>query len=125
VSVRSKGRARVYNRTKGTLLASRAEIADSVVTRLVGLLGRRALFEGQGMWLVPSNSIHTIGVRFPIDVVMLSRNYTVVGVRESVGPFSVVWPNFHAKSILELPADTIAKTRTEPGDLLQIEIGEP
>jgi uncharacterized protein len=119
------GRARIYNCTKGTLLASHAEIADSIRTRLIGLLGRGALDPGGGLWLFPSSSIHTIGMRFPIDVVMLSRDATVVGVCESVRPFSIVWPNLHAKSILELPADTIAKSSTEAGDLLQIEIGNP
>lgn len=123
MSARSKGRARVVNRTKGTLLASCAEIADSVTTRLVGLLGRRSLESGGGMWIIPSNSIHTVGMRFAIDIVMLSRDTAVVGVCESVRPFSIIWPNLRAKSVLELPADTIARTRTESGDLLQIEIG--
>lgn len=75
------------------------------------------------MWIIPSNSIHTVGMRFAIDVVMLSRDTAVVGVCESVRPFSIIWPNLRAKSVLELPADTIARTRTESGDLLQIEIG--
>jgi uncharacterized membrane protein (UPF0127 family) len=123
VSRRMHGRAHIYNRTKGTLLASHAEIADSIRTRLIGLLGRRALDPGGGLWLFPSNSIHTIGMRFPIDVVMLGRNAMVVGICESVRPFSIVWPNLHAKSILELPADTIAKSGTGAGDLLQIDIG--
>jgi len=120
----SKGRARVYNRSKGTLLASCAWIADSFAARLVGLLGTKGLDEGQGLWLVPSNSIHTIGMRFPIDVVMLSRSSTVVAVRESVRPNSILWPNIRARSILELPANSIASTRTECGDSLRIETTE-
>lgn len=61
-------------------------------------------------------------MRFPIDVILLSRIATVVGVRQSVQPFSVVWPNFRAKSVLELPADTVASSRTGVGDLIEIEI---
>jgi uncharacterized protein len=123
LSPRARHQARVYNLTKGTVLASCAEIADYARARLIGLLGRRALAPGGGVWLVPGNSIHTIGMRFSIDVVMLDRNAGVVGVRESVRPFSIIWPNLRAKSILELPVDTIAKSSTETGDLLQIEIG--
>ena len=63
-------------------------------------------------------------MRFPIDVVMLSRGSTVVELRESVRPFSIVWPNLRATSVLELPVNTIANSRTECGDLLQIEMGE-
>ena len=119
------GRLSIYNRTRGTHLASHAEIADSFRTRLIGLLGRRALGPGDGLWLLPSNSIHTIGMRFPIDVVMLSHSARVLGVRHSLRPCSILWPNLRVKSILELPADTIARSRTASGDLLRMEIGNP
>jgi len=111
---------RIFNRTKDTLLAWRAEIADSAGARLIGLLGRRNLESGGGLWLVPTNSIHTVGMRFPIDVLMLSRHAIVVGLRKSVRPFSIVWPNFRANSILELPPETISKTQTEAGDRIEI-----
>ncbi len=120
-----KAHVRVYNGTKRILLSSRAEIARSVRARLIGLLGRSALEPDGGLWLIPSNSVHTIGMRFPIDVVMLSKDSTVVEIHESVRSFSIVWPNFRAKSILELPAETIARTATEPGDVLQVEILPP
>ena len=103
-------------------MASDAEIAGSFFARLTGLLGRRNLGSGGGLWLLDSNSIHTIGMRFPIDVVMLNRHAIVVGTRESLAPFSVVWPSFRACSVLELPVATIARTNTECGDLLQMEI---
>ncbi len=119
-----QGYLRIVNSTKGTLLASHAEIADCFRRRLVGLLGRRALEPGCALWLFPSNAIHTIGMRFPIDVVMLSRNVTVVKVCAGVRPYSVVWPNFQAQSVLELPANAIAKSSTAAGDLLKIEIAQ-
>jgi uncharacterized membrane protein (UPF0127 family) len=119
-----QGYLRIVNSTRGTLLASRAEVADCFRKRLVGLLGRRALDPGSALWLFPSNAIHTIGMRFPIDVVMLSRNATVVKVWAGVRPYSVVWPNFQAQSVLELPADAIAKSSTVAGDLLKIEIAQ-
>lgn len=122
MSAVSLARVRVLNRTKGTVVASCAEVADSFGNRLVGLLGRRSLAPGGGLWLVPGNSIHTLGMRFPIDVVLLNREQAVVDVRKSVRPWSFVWPNFHARSILELPTGTIWATRTEPRDLLQIEV---
>jgi uncharacterized membrane protein (UPF0127 family) len=119
-----QGYLRIVNSTRGTLLASRAEVADCFRKRLVGLLGRRALDPGSALWLFPSNAIHTIGMRFPIDVVMLSRNASVVKVWAGVRPYSVVWPNFRAQSVLELPADAIAKSSTVAGDLLKIEIAQ-
>jgi uncharacterized protein len=96
-------------------------VADNVLTRMIGLLGRNSLKPESGIWIVPCNSIHTIGMRFTIDVVLIDKNFKVVGLRELVRPFSITRPNLRAESILELPAHTIFKSRTEVGDQLQIE----
>ena len=112
----------VYNQTRETLLASKVEVADSVLSRLVGLLGRRALEPGSGLWIFPSNAIHSIGMVFTFDVVLIDRDFKVVGLRNLVRPFSVTLPNFRAESILELPAHTISRSKTEVGDQLKIEL---
>src|SRR6516162_5408420 len=111
----------VYNQTREAFLAFRVEVADSVLGRLVGLLGERPLKQDSGVWIVPSNSIHTIGMLFTIDVVFIDENFRVVGLRELVRPFSITLPNFRAESVLELPAHTIFRSHTELGDQLVIE----
>jgi hypothetical protein len=111
----------VYNKTKETFLGMRVKVADTVLGRLIGLLGRRSLRPDSGVWIVPANSIHTIGMLFPIDLVLIDKNFKVVGLRELVRPFSVTWPNFGADSVIELPAHCIFKSRTEVGDQLLIE----
>jgi uncharacterized protein len=111
----------VYNQTKEAFLAFRVVVADSVLGRLVGLLGKRSLKPASGVWIVPSNSIHTIGMLFTIDVVLIDKNFRVVGLRELVRPFSITRPNFRAESVLELPAHTIFRSHTEIGDQLVIE----
>lgn len=111
----------VYNKTKETFLGLDVKVADSVVSRLVGLLGKRSLEPGGGVWIVPCNSIHTFGMLFKIDLVLLDRDLKVVGLRELVRPFSVTSPNFHAESVIELPSHTIFKSQTAIGDQLVIE----
>jgi len=111
----------VFNTTKETLLALKAEVADSVLSRLVGLLGRRALKPGSGLWIFPGNAIHSIGMLFTFDVVLIDKDLKVVGLRDRVHPFSVMLPNFRAESVLELPAYTISNSRTQVGDQLKIE----
>jgi uncharacterized membrane protein (UPF0127 family) len=111
----------VYNQTKEAFLAFRVDVADSVWGRLVGLLGKRSLKPDSGVWIVPSNSVHTIGMLFTIDVVLIDKNFRVVGLRELVRPFSITRPNFRAESVLELPAHTIFRSHTEIGDQLVIE----
>jgi uncharacterized protein len=111
----------VYNETKQTSLATRVEVADTGLSRLIGLLGRRSLQPNNGIWIVPSNSIHTFGMLFRFDLILIDKGYRVVGLRESIRPFTMTWPNFRARSVLELPVRTIATSRTEVGDQLRIE----
>ena len=111
----------VYNKTRETFLAFRVKVADSLIGRLVGLLGRRSLQPDSGVWIVPANAIHTIGMLFSFDLVLIDKDFKVVGLRELVRPFRITWPQRHAESVLELPAHTIFRSRTQIGDQLLIE----
>lgn len=111
----------VYNRTKETFLAFRVKIADSILSRLIGLLGKKSLEPDSGVWIIPANAIHTIGMLFTFDLVLIDKDFKVVGVRELVRPFKITRPNFRAESVLEVPAHTVFKSRTEVGDQLVIE----
>jgi uncharacterized membrane protein (UPF0127 family) len=96
-------------------------MADSSLRRLVGLLGKRSLQPGQGLFIVPSQAIHTVGMAFPIDVVFVDKQYGVVGVREAVRPFRITRVFWKALGVLELPAGTISGSRTEVGDQLKVD----
>jgi uncharacterized membrane protein (UPF0127 family) len=111
----------VYNKTKETFLAFRVEVCDSVWGRLRGLLGKRSLKPDSGVWIVPANAIHTVGMLFSFDLVLIDKNFKVVGLRELVRPFRVTMPERGAESVLELPAHSIFRSRTQIGDQLQID----
>ena len=111
----------VYNKSKETFLAFRVAVADSIFGRLIGLLGRRSLKPDAGVWIVPANAIHTVGMLFSFDVVMIDKDFRVVSVTEMVKPFRVILPKLRAESVIELPAHTIFRSRTEVGDQLLID----
>ena len=115
----------VYNKTRETFLSFRVRVCDSVIGRMVGLLGRRSLPPDGGAWIVPANSIHTIGMLFSFDLILIDKNFKVVGLRELIRPFRITWPRRAAESVLELPAHTIFRSRTQIGDQLLIERYEP
>jgi uncharacterized protein len=117
----SSGEVFVYNKTKETFLAFRVNVADSIVGRLIGLLGRRSLRPDSGVWIFPANAIHTIGMMFSFDVVMIDKNFKVVCVKEFVKPFRIILPKLRAESVIELPPHTIFRSRTEVGDELVID----
>ena len=111
----------IYNQTKETFLAFRVRVGDTFLTRMVGLLGKKSLGQDGGLWIVPANAVHTIGMMFTFDLVLIDANFRVVGVRELLRPFKITRPNFKAESVLELPAHTIFRSRTQVGDQLVIE----
>ncbi|HUX10985.1 MAG TPA: DUF192 domain-containing protein [Terriglobia bacterium] len=118
----NRKRVYVYNKTRETFVATNATVADTYVSRLVGLLGRtrRWARPGQGLWIVPSYGVHTIGMLFSIDLVFLDRGNHVVHIEEHVRPFRISKVILKADSVLELPPHTIFRTRTHAGDLLEI-----
>jgi uncharacterized protein len=111
-------RLQALNVTRHTQLASRLELADRGPSRAKGLLGRKGLAPGEGMWIVPCESVHTFGMQFPIDLVYLDRKHRIRKVRNSVPPWRLS-VCLSAHSVIELPAGTVQNTRTESGDMVE------
>lgn len=114
----------VINLTKQTWLATKVRKADNFITRLVGLLKRTHLGPEEALWLTPSRGIHTIGMKFPIDVVFLNKKHNVVGLMSGLAPYRISAIHFDGYSVLELPNGTINKSRTEIGDQFEISLVE-
>jgi uncharacterized membrane protein (UPF0127 family) len=115
-----------FNCTRQTLVASELEVAETAWSRMKGLLGRSAkdFCNGKGLWIVPSDGIHTIGMSFPIDVVYLDSKRRVIRTYHRLAPFRIAAVKLRARSILELPPGALAESRTEVGDLLQFLVSE-
>lgn len=111
---------KVVIRTSGTLLAEYVETADSLLARLKGLLGRQSLQPGHALWLRPCNGIHTFGMRFPIDVVVLDRRMRVHAIHASMQPNCMTRLYPAGSSVLELPSGTIDKSGLSVEDTLII-----
>ncbi len=114
----------VINLTKQTWLATKVRKADNFMTRLVGLLKRTTLGPEEALWLLPSKGIHTIGMKFPIDVVFLNKNYLVIGLIAGMAPNRLSSIHLRGYSVLELRTGTLKKSRTEIGDQLEISLAE-
>jgi len=110
------------NVTRKKTLANVLSVADTIFSSLIGLLGKRNLPLGEGLWLVPCQSIHTMWMRFPIDVIFLDNDKTVVHLIENMKPFRISRHVSRARSAIELPAYTVSSTQTQLED--QIEITE-
>ena len=110
----------VYNQTRECFLSLGVTPADTIFARLKGLIGRLKMRSDEGLWVVPSNGVHTWGVLFPLDLIYLDENLRVLLVTEHFPRFKIAPLRIRAASVLELPTHTIYSSQTQPGDQLVI-----
>ncbi len=115
----------------GAPLATDVRTARSLWARFVGLMGRRGLAPGEGLWLPTDASIHMLFMRFPIDAVFLAPAdgagrgaWRVVAIRERLRPWTgVVWFVRGARGCLELEAGAAARAGLRAGDTVRFGTG--
>ncbi len=114
-----------WNETRGTVVASKVEIAASLWARFMGLMGRRSLPAGHGLW-IGGNGIHMMFMRFPIDAVFMGRPGAdgarpVLSVHRRLRPWVGIVPLVRgADGVLELPVGAIDASQTQRGDVVRL-----
>lgn len=111
---------KVINQTKSVILAHNVIIADSFLTRLKGLLGKPCLPDGWCLVLKPCRSVHTMFMRFDIDIIFVDSHNTVVSAINNMSPFRFSSYVRDSYLTIEFPAGTIKSTCTTPGDMIKI-----
>src|ERR1700761_7167627 len=103
---------RVWNRTRQCEVACRVEVARTAAARRRGLLGRSRLEAGEGLWLVPCESVHTFFMRFAIDLIYLDRQLRVKKCCTAVVPWRMSLC-LSAHSVIELAAGSANAQRED------------
>ena len=92
--------------------------AESMFARGIGVIGWEDFGDYNGLFLINTNSIHTYFVRFPLDLVFVDKELTVVKLVKNLKPFRlspIVWESKH---VLEMPAGSIEKFSIKTGNKL-------
>jgi uncharacterized membrane protein (UPF0127 family) len=105
----------------GRCIARRVHIACSFRSRCLGLLRRQCMPDQEGLLLIPGGSVHTLGMRFHIDVVFLNRQMRVLGLEENVAPWRILLAPKGTTRVLELAAGRIATTQLAAGTYLVVD----
>jgi len=111
---------RVQNLTRGQALVTAGRVADTFFTSLRGLIGHKPLTEGEGLVIVPSNSVHTHFMGFPIDVLYVDKAQKVVAMDQDMVPWRFGRIHLQARFVIELAAGAISATGTQVGDRLEV-----
>ena len=108
----------VHKEGRSEPLARRVGLADRFWLRARGLLGRMPLEGDEGLLIGPCRAVHTLGMRYPIDVAFLDEGGTVVATYPGLVPNRRTSWHGEAAWALELPAGTLDETSTTTGHRL-------
>jgi uncharacterized membrane protein (UPF0127 family) len=100
----------VVNVSTGEVLAKQALVAETMFSRFMGLQGKRALPQGGGLILMPTNAIHTLFMMMAIDAVFVSQTGKVLRIGRRLHPWRLGPIVPHALYCVELPAEKAAAT---------------
>jgi uncharacterized membrane protein (UPF0127 family) len=106
---------------EGRFIAHEVRVAYSLAARLLALSRERSLPTRAGLLLSPARGIHTLGMRFAVDVVFLSRQMRVLGLAARVQPWRIVLAPRGTGRVLELAAGQIAATGLQAGTFIIVE----
>lgn len=113
-------RISVDNLTRSSNICPSGRIADTFLSRLVGLLGKDELPSDSCLFIDASSGVHTFGMRFPIDIVALDRNRCVIGIWERVAPWKIRAFSRTTSSVLELKSGRAEQCGLAIGDRLSV-----
>ena len=103
----------------GRVVVPDLEVAVESATRKRGLLGRDSLADGSGLVIAPTNAVHTFFMRFPIDILFVTKAGEVVKVREAVPAWRMVG-SFRGYAVIELAAGGAARAGLKVGDRVAV-----
>ncbi|RZA12902.1 MAG: DUF192 domain-containing protein [Lysobacteraceae bacterium] len=99
-------------------LVARAWRADSALARMRGLLGRPPLQQGEALLITACSSIHTVGMRYPLDVAFVDAGERVVKLCRNIPPLRAAW-SWRARDVVEMMSGEIDRIGLKIGDRLE------
>jgi uncharacterized membrane protein (UPF0127 family) len=111
----------LQSETQNRTLAAELVTADSMWSRMKGLLGTSKIAQDYALWIKPCNSIHTIFMNYPIDIIFVDHKLQICGLEAGLEPWRMVLPKLKAKSVFEMRCGTIANFKLKIGDQLYVD----
>lgn len=108
-------------RKNGEKIISDISIADSFLSRFMGLMFKKQIPDDYGLWIKPCNQIHMFNMRFSIDVIYLSSLNEVVHIDSAVKPWVVCKTVKNAVSVIEVNSGISESVGIALGDRLELD----
>ena len=95
---------KVTDQVSGKVIGNQIQVAETSLSRMRGLLGREGLDAGAGLWIKPSSGVHTVAMKFSIDVIGLDSERRVIKLWQNLVPCRVTSVHRKMRSVMELAA---------------------
>ncbi|WP_066055600.1 DUF192 domain-containing protein [Robertmurraya korlensis] len=112
----------IINLTKQLVISTKYTIANTFISRFMGLIGRDSLSDGEALILQPCTSIHTYFMKFPIDCIFLDKNNYVIYIVYHLKPWKLSPILLNARTVIELPSHIHLKDQIDIGDKIVYKI---
>lgn len=115
---------KIYNSSNNNLIADNVKLANSFITRTLGLIPKTTISEDEGLVIKPCCSVHTFFMRFGIDILFVNKRNEIIALYENVNPWRILPIHLTAFYVVELAAGTISTKNIEKGDIISIRRSE-
>lgn len=106
------------NKTQDQIAIPKILICKSTFQRARGILPLGKNLELIACWIYPCSWVHTFGMKYPLDLIYLNKQYRVTDLSLCVRPMRLTKPHWDSHSILEVPSGYPHRIRV--GDELTI-----
>jgi uncharacterized protein len=104
----------------GECIANKVEITESFSRRLIGLMGRKTLMQGQGLYFPGCASIHSFFMKFAIDVLFLDKEMKITKTINGLKPWRMAWAPLGTRHTLELSYGVLHTFNIIVGDTISL-----
>lgn len=110
----------LFNKSNKNVIVKKLSVADGFWSRMKGLMWKKDLAEDEGLLLVPCNSVHSMFMRFPIDLLFLDRELKIIRIIERFKPWKAT-PIFRdCHQVVEIKAGVASKKGVTVKDELEV-----
>lgn len=103
----------------GKVLADQCMLANTFFSRLKGLLGKKGLSSSEALLLIPCDMVHTLGMRFPIDLIFVDKQGEILKIENDLKPNRLAARVRNSHCVVEMAAGMAKELGLVPGDTLR------
>ena len=110
----------IYNSSQNNLIAADVRVARNFFSRSIGLISKKILSDNEALIIKPCCSIHTLFMKFDIDVLFVNNKNEIIALYERVKPWRILPIHWNSSYVIELAPGSISNKNIKKDDLFKM-----